>query len=68
MLIEAFSKIDKLKKEKKLRLKNYKLQAADCHNLPFEDSAFDTVVNTFVLESVYDMDQAFSEIKRVCKP
>ena len=38
------------------------------HDIGFEDNVFDTVVNTFGLECCYNIDKAFSEIKRVCKP
>ena len=54
MLMQAFTKIDELKKQNKLHLNNYKLMTADCHDLPFEDNVFDTVVDTFTLESVYN--------------
>ena len=39
----------------------------DAHNTPFDDCSFDTVVDTFGLECAYDIDQAWSEIKRVTK-
>jgi ubiquinone/menaquinone biosynthesis C-methylase UbiE len=40
----------------------------DVHKIPFNDSSFDTVVDTFGLECCYDVEKAFSEMKRVCKP
>jgi ubiquinone/menaquinone biosynthesis C-methylase UbiE len=40
---------------------------ADAHALPFKDNQFDTVVNTFTLESTYDHEQVLREMKRVCK-
>jgi ubiquinone/menaquinone biosynthesis C-methylase UbiE len=41
---------------------------ADVENLPFDDASFDTVVDTFSLQSYYDRNKAISEIKRVLKP
>ena len=41
---------------------------ADCHDLPFEDNQFDTVVDILTLQSCYDIETCFDEIKRVCKP
>ena len=50
--------------------KNIKLQRADCLNLRthFEDDAFDTVVDTLTMNSVFNREQLASEMKRVCKP
>jgi ubiquinone/menaquinone biosynthesis C-methylase UbiE len=36
--------------------------------LPYDDGAFDTVVTTFVLCTVGDVERALSEIRRVLKP
>jgi ubiquinone/menaquinone biosynthesis C-methylase UbiE len=37
------------------------------HKLPFNDESFDTVVDTFGLECCYDVEKAYSEMKRLCK-
>lgn len=39
----------------------------DVHKLPFDDDSFDTVVDTFGLECCYDVEKAFTEMKRLCK-
>ena len=39
----------------------------DVHKTPFSDGSFDTVVDTFGLECCYDIERAFTEIKRVTK-
>lgn len=41
---------------------------ADAHNLPFPDSAFDTVVGTLVFCSIQDPVAALAEIRRVLRP
>ncbi|HCC83386.1 TPA: SAM-dependent methyltransferase [Candidatus Uhrbacteria bacterium] len=41
---------------------------ASMENLPFPDATFDTVISTWTLCSVTDVDQALEEIKRVLKP
>lgn len=41
---------------------------ADCKHLPFESGQFDTVISTFTLCSVDDLDRGLSEIRRVLKP
>ncbi len=38
------------------------------NRLPYDDAAFDTVVTTFVLCTVGDVNRALSEIRRVLKP
>ena len=38
------------------------------HQTPFSDASFDTVIDTFGLECSYNLDQAYSEIKRLTKP
>ena len=40
----------------------------DMHRTPFSDNSFDTVVDTFGLECSYDIQKAYSEIKRLTKP
>jgi ubiquinone/menaquinone biosynthesis C-methylase UbiE len=40
---------------------------SDIHSLPFQDNSFDTVVDTFGLECCYDMERAYTEMKRLCK-
>ena len=44
-----------------------KYKIADVEKLPFEDSSFDTVVDTFGIQSYYDRNQALNEMKRVLK-
>ena len=39
----------------------------DCSNLEYNDNSFDTVVDTFGLQSSYDYVQQYKEMKRVCK-
>ena len=38
------------------------------NRLPFDDASFDTVVTTFVLCTVGDVERALTEIRRVLKP
>ena len=71
MLLQAFQKLEELGpksfshgEDKKF----FKLMQADTHELPFENNQFDTVVDILTLQSVYDIETSFSEIKRVCKP
>jgi len=59
MIEEALAKDDD-------NLMKFKLH--DVENLPFESNYFDTVVDTFSLQSYYDRSKAISEIKRVLKP
>lgn len=40
---------------------------AEITKLPFPDNCFDTVVCTHTIEHIRDVQQAFSEIRRVCK-
>lgn len=79
MLAQSFQKIDELKLEDKFpfakhpdyhkKEKQYcKLMQVDCHQMPFKDDQFDCVVDLFSLQSYYDVDVVFSEMKRVCKP
>jgi len=44
------------------------LQQADAHELPFDDTSFDTVVCTFGLCAIPDHTQAISEMTRVLRP
>jgi AhpD family alkylhydroperoxidase len=44
------------------------LVEGDAAALPFDDASFDTVVATFVLCSVGDVDQSLREIRRVLRP
>jgi ubiquinone/menaquinone biosynthesis C-methylase UbiE len=46
---------------------NVKIQKADAANLPFDDSSFDSVVETFALVHIEDYPKALREIKRVLK-
>jgi ubiquinone/menaquinone biosynthesis C-methylase UbiE len=43
-------------------------QVLNGENLPMEDNAFDTVVSTWTLCSIKDLDRAIAEIYRVLKP
>jgi len=44
------------------------IKKEDITNLSYEDSRFDLVVHSEVLEHVYDVDKALSECRRVLKP
>jgi ubiquinone/menaquinone biosynthesis C-methylase UbiE len=44
------------------------LREGDAHSLPFPDSSFDTVVCTFSLCNIPDIERAVDEMKRVLKP
>jgi ubiquinone/menaquinone biosynthesis C-methylase UbiE len=44
------------------------LRQGDAHNLPFGDATFDTVVCTFGLCAIPDIDAALDEMTRVLKP
>ena len=44
------------------------LQQADAHHLPFVDASFDTVVCTFGLCAIPDIDAAVDEMVRVLRP
>ncbi len=44
------------------------LHQAPAEELPFEDSSFDTVITTFVLCTVQDLQRSLHEIRRVLKP
>ena len=39
----------------------------DIHKTPFSDNSFDTVIDTFGLECSYDLEKAYSEMKRLTK-
>jgi ubiquinone/menaquinone biosynthesis C-methylase UbiE len=44
------------------------LKQADAHALPFDDGSFDTVVCTFGLCAIPDVDKAVAEMVRVLRP
>jgi ubiquinone/menaquinone biosynthesis C-methylase UbiE len=44
------------------------LRQGDAHNLPFADATFDTVVCTFGLCAIPDIDTALDEMSRVLRP
>ena len=46
---------------------NTKLVEMDSCNLEYDDQIFDTVVDTFGMQSSYDPLKQYSEMKRVCK-
>jgi ubiquinone/menaquinone biosynthesis C-methylase UbiE len=48
--------------------REFDLQIGDAHHLPFDENSFDSVVCTFSLCNIPDVDQAVSEMKRVLKP
>lgn len=45
-----------------------RFETAFAEQLPFTDESFDTVVSTFVLCSVRDLDRSLQEIRRVLRP
>lgn len=47
--------------------KDFNCIIADCENIPFKDSYFDTIIANHVLFYVKDLDQGLSEIHRVLK-
>ena len=47
---------------------SWELEQTGAEELPFEDASFDTVVATYVLCSVSDIDRALAEVARVLKP
>ena len=49
------------------RASNERIAIMDVHDLIFKDESFDTVIDTFGLESTYDLKKAISEMKRVLK-
>ncbi len=53
--------------KKTLAKTNVKVQKADATKLPFRDSAFDSVVETFVLVHIREYPKALREINRVLK-
>ena len=80
---QPFYNFDKIKKfigcdwvkssNGKLRVavgRNPKTTIIDCdiHKLPFRECSFDTVIDTFGLECSYDVERAWSEIKKLTKP
>lgn len=46
---------------------NAKLVEMDATEIEYEDAVFDTVVDTFGLQSSHDPLKQFAEMKRVCK-
>jgi ubiquinone/menaquinone biosynthesis C-methylase UbiE len=48
--------------------KSADLREGDAHHLPFEDRSFDSVVCTFSLCNIPDVELAISEMNRVLKP
>jgi ubiquinone/menaquinone biosynthesis C-methylase UbiE len=44
------------------------LREGDAHNLPFDGGSFDTVVCTFSLCNIPDVDRAVAEMERVLRP
>ncbi len=44
------------------------LREGDAHALPFSDASFDTVICTFSLCNIPDLDQAIAEMARVMRP
>ena len=48
--------------------RDVELRQGDAHSLPFADSTFDTVVCTFGLCAIPDIDAALDEMTRVLKP
>ena len=46
---------------------NTKLVEMDSCDIEYDDEIFDTVVDTFGIQSSYDPYKQYSEMKRVCK-
>ncbi len=44
------------------------LHEGDAHHLPFEDESFDSVVCTYSLCNIPDLDRSIAEMRRVLKP
>lgn len=56
-------------KERVLELgREFDLRLGDAHQLPFDNNSFDSVVCTFSLCNIPDVDLAVREMKRVLKP
>ena len=55
------------KKKAKAENMNIQLLNASAESIDFEDNYFDTVIITYTLCSIMDVEQALSEIKRVMK-
>lgn len=53
--------------ESKVNEDETSLVLCDMHKLPFADESFDTVIDTFGLECAYDIDLAWTQIKRMTK-
>lgn len=53
--------------EKKRRATNIKFTCADILNLPFPDESYDVVSSFLLIEHIYDIPQALSEMARVAK-
>jgi ubiquinone/menaquinone biosynthesis C-methylase UbiE len=51
----------------KEEINNVVLKKGSIYNIPFEDNYFDCIISISVLEHLYDLDKAMSEIKRVLK-
>ena len=56
------------KEAQKHALSQIKLLQGTAEDLPVEDESIDTVVTTYVLCSVKDLDRSLQEIKRILKP
>ncbi|MBL7924331.1 MAG: class I SAM-dependent methyltransferase [Bacteroidia bacterium] len=52
----------------KLNVKNVQFIACSAETLPFEDSSFDLIYSSHVLEHIPDRDKALAEMARVLKP
>lgn len=48
--------------------RRYRFVQADGCNMPFKNNTFDTIINTHVLEHVYEPNKMVTEIARVMKP
>lgn len=56
-----------INKKTKLKYPKIKFKNGSIENLPFKNSAFDTVICTHTLEHVQNLMQSITELRRVCR-
>lgn len=59
--------IDKARKRANLNNISLHIESLSAEELPFESNSFDTVVSTYTLCSINNVDQALAEVNRVMK-